>query len=421
MDKALILSVGGTVEPLARTLAEHQPCVVCFFASQQTVVHVGSALEKASRATQGNWRPRAYHTVLADDAEDLIHCYGCALQAASWIQRQDVSPCDVIVDYTGGTKTMTAALALATVGKGYSFSYVGGTDRTKGGLGIVVNGAEVVRARLDPWNLFAVEERRRIALAFNAFQFEAALGIIGDLLDRATLDPPQHRWFEVLRIVCEGYRAWDRFEYAEALDRFNRVRKSLETLAELGPEKEARNLAPTVADHARFLDLLRTEWDGFRKASAAMVRDLVGNAQRRAAEGKFDDAVARLYRATEMIGQIRFQSPPLDSPTGEVPPERIPEFLRDEYCTKYLDADTRKLKLPLFAVYRVLQAIGSVEGKAFFSREDDFRKRLNARNQSLLAHGISPVGCEAYEQFHALLRESFGIGEPPVFPRLSLE
>ena len=26
MDKALILSVGGTVEPLARTLAEHQPC-----------------------------------------------------------------------------------------------------------------------------------------------------------------------------------------------------------------------------------------------------------------------------------------------------------------------------------------------------------------------------------------------------------
>lgn len=420
MEGALIVSVGGTPEPVAKTIAEHRPNVLCFFASQASNINVGPALARAQELIGGSWPKPRHHTVLVDDPEDLVQCYARALACAAWIEPQITGPEAVIVDYTGGTKTMTAALALATVGKGFRFSYVGGGERDKDGVGVVVTGTEVVRAGLDPWRLFAVEERRLIGMAFNAFQFDAALRVIDNLLGRNTLETPQRRWFEALRILCEGYRAWDRFEYGEALDRLRRVQRGLDTIAELGTEEEATSLARSAAEHLAFLEALRTGSDRFRKATPGMICDLIGNAERRAAEGKFDDAVARLYRATEMIAQVRFHAPPLTCSTGEVPPERIPARLRDEYRMKYLDPGTGKLRLPLYAAFRVLQAIGSTEADTFFRREADFDNLLSARNGSLLAHGVSPVRPETYQRFRALLRESFEIAEPPAFPQLAL-
>ncbi len=43
--------------------------------------------------------------------------------------------------------------------------------------------------------------------------------------------------------------------------------------------------------------------------------DLLRNAERRAARGRYDDAAARLYRALEMLAQMRMgaRSPALDS------------------------------------------------------------------------------------------------------------
>lgn len=175
--KELIISLGGSPEPVVKAITIHRPEVVCFFASQQSVGQVGSVLDRAG-ATDQLWRPTAQYTVLTDDSQDLIHCYEKAPQCAAWIEEQGIPPEDVVVDYTGGTKAMTAALALATIGKGYR--------------------------RLQ-------EESKQ----FN--------------------------------VVCRG-----------------------------------------------------------------MVEDLVANADRRATEGKYDDAVARLYRATEMVAQVRFRAKPLE-------------------------------------------------------------------------------------------------------------
>lgn len=38
------------------------------------------------------------------------------------------------------------------------------------------------------------------------------------------------------------------------------------------------------------------------------VQDLILNAERRAVQERYDDAVARLYRAVEMVAQVRLQS-----------------------------------------------------------------------------------------------------------------
>ncbi|OQX91368.1 MAG: hypothetical protein B6D58_08485, partial [candidate division Zixibacteria bacterium 4484_95] len=51
---------------------------------------------------------------------------------------------DIVIDLTGGTKQMSAALALAATEQGLKVSYVGGEERTKDGLGTVVSGTEKI-------------------------------------------------------------------------------------------------------------------------------------------------------------------------------------------------------------------------------------------------------------------------------------
>lgn len=91
-DRALIISVGGTLEPVARALVEHRPAAVCFFASQKTVGQIGLALEKAKELSAGAWRPAAQHTVLAEDAENLVHCYQKAVEGAAWLEAGACGP-----------------------------------------------------------------------------------------------------------------------------------------------------------------------------------------------------------------------------------------------------------------------------------------------------------------------------------------
>jgi hypothetical protein len=57
---------------------------------------------------------------------------------------------------------MSVALALAAVAHGFCFSYVGGgKERTKNGVGIVINGQEQVYSCINPWDFLAVEEKKR--------------------------------------------------------------------------------------------------------------------------------------------------------------------------------------------------------------------------------------------------------------------
>jgi len=170
MGKALICSVGGTVEPLVASIAEHRPELAVFFASEQTIEEIGSVKQRLQeRQVQIKNR-----NVLTRDAQDVLACYEAALQCADLALAGGRPAAEVVVDFTGGTKAMSAALALATVGNGFMFSYVGGSTRSYQGRGVVVSGSERIVQRRDPYMLYAVHERRRPAQYFNGYQFRAA-------------------------------------------------------------------------------------------------------------------------------------------------------------------------------------------------------------------------------------------------------
>ncbi len=158
MMKAMIISVGATPELVVASALEHKPEYICFFASQQSRSLIG----EIRHLIKEKGHETADAEVICDDVNSLVHCYEKALECTDQLIEQDIDPKEVVVDYTGGTKTMTAALTLATFGHGCSFSYVGGKKRTKDGM--VVTGSESVITGISPWEIVAVEKKKRKSL-----------------------------------------------------------------------------------------------------------------------------------------------------------------------------------------------------------------------------------------------------------------
>jgi len=105
--------------------------------------------------------------------------------------------------------------------------------------------------------------------------------------------------------------------------------------------------------------------------------------------------------------------------TSEAPLSAVPEGMRHEYGKLYMDDEKQVLKIPLFGVFRLLQKLDDPAGRQFFANEKEFLRILNARNNSILAHGMQPVKASTYEALDRLIRSSFGIDKIVKFPCLT--
>ncbi|MDP3283903.1 MAG: TIGR02710 family CRISPR-associated CARF protein, partial [Desulfobacterales bacterium] len=217
MAKAMIITVGGTPPPIIKSICEYKPEFVSFFASQDT----SDSIKAIKDETLKKGVIMKSELTLADDVNDLFHCHSKADEAVRRVLDKGYNKDDVIVDYTGGTKNMSVALALAAITHGFCFSYVGGKERTKNGIGIVVNGQEKVYSCINPWDFLAVEEKKKIALLFNQYQFKAAKELIDALCAK---NIKNKSLFKTLGIMVDGYHKWDLFRHKDAIDRFERAK-----------------------------------------------------------------------------------------------------------------------------------------------------------------------------------------------------
>lgn len=411
MTLGLLLSVGGTPEPLIHSLQAYRPDTVCFFASQESIDLVS---EIKKRTTDLNFKD---YKVIIEDINDVTHCYEEALSCCDFFEKEGIPPQDIVVDFTGGTKAMSTALTLLAVSRNYQLSYIGGDQRSKGRLGTVINGCEQVFSQVNPWEILAIDDRKRATLMFNKFQFEAAI----DALDAAILKiqkPGLRRYLEILRDLAKAYMAWDRFKHREASPLLGKGFSELKQYATISDDTEAHSLTCQIQDDLAFLEAFKQESKNFKELSYNHLLDLLANAKRREQEGKYDDGVARLYRCFELLCQLRLKSV-YGIEAGKVAESEIPGTLRDGFCRKYSDASTGKLKLPLQACYRLLSEMGDELGKRYLGEEEHLDVLLFARNSSILAHGFSPIGQDVFNQLWQMLLEFSHIdaAELPRFPQ----
>lgn len=393
----MILGVGETLEPLEFALTEHTPQGVIFIASQRTQVVSAELINRYRAALR-------YHTLLLDDPEDLGEVFRkgrSALQKAlEWEARA------IVADITGGTKTMSAGLVLALTGQGVTFSYVGGVQRDAQGR--VQTGAERLRQLEDPTHRYGLREWEGFKQAWNQFDYRAAQDFLTELLTRP-LTPSEQRFYGHLKGVTEGMLEWDLFYHKAAWQKLEDHLEPALSIAEAwGHGAKVRVLQELQQAKAR----LRAILDREGKPTFALLADLLANARRRASRGRYDDALARLYRAVELAAEAdlfeRHQTVLSD-------PKSYPQ------AAQHLAVQAQKttgLKDRLSLAATIDGVFGQSETlpqRLYAAYLGELGNLLQARHNSILAHGFTPVKQESWEKLYKSL-EGLGLEAAPAWP-----
>ncbi|OPY90893.1 MAG: CRISPR-associated protein (Cas_Cas02710) [Syntrophus sp. PtaU1.Bin208] len=409
MARLMIMSIGGSPEPLKRSIAEHQPERIIFFASHDSILKAGEVLE------QTDPKPKT-ESVITEDPNSLFECYKTARCCVDRAMLSGYSADEIMVDYTGGTKVMTAALILATVGCPYQFNYVGGDVRTKAGLGVVENGHELMYSDMNPWSVFAEEERRQVVLLFNSCRYSA----VGEIIRMAsTRDLPRDisDYFSFVRYLAEGFLLWEQFNHRKAAESLDKGMKNLTNFMKNHSHFQWQSFHDEVQQCSENLKNILLQTDNLKKSHPVLIDDLLNNARRRISAGRYDDAAARIYRALELYGQIIFEEVAGCS-NSNVRRDKIPEAIRDVYIQKYADPQSGIIKLPLHATFQFLQETGHEAGQRYFQKLDEIQKIQSNRNDSILAHGIKSVTKNAVEKILQVVSDFTGFRADFDFPCL---
>jgi len=407
----LICTVGGTSEPIIAAIRHWNPARVLFVHSSDTKTSAEAVTKVAGLLQAGAWDMVELH-----DAQDFGDCVrrmrSLDGQIGPW--RRKGTEYDVIVDFTGGTKCMSAALSLVSRRWPCAFSYVGGTERTKGGIGIVVSDKEDIRVTQNPWNALGYQAIEDACLLFDQHAFMPAANLLAEAR-KAADDNAVRRSLSTFHQLCEGYGLWDRFQHKDAVQRIANVLKNVTDLQAVLGSNHSEAVVRVVRQHQQALQQLLAQ-----PRSRAMVADLLVNARRRQHEGRYDDSVARLYRAIESIAQLALAERHKIPSTDDVALERVPASLRARWAPR---AENGKLLLGLQDAYVLLDELGDSLGKSFtdLGLNDPQRSPLTARNQSILAHGFQPVGRNVFDQLWSAAATLGGFTETelPTFPRLA--
>ena len=145
-----------------------------------------------------------------------------------------------------------------------------------------------------------------------------------------------------------------------------------------------------------------------------LIQDLFLNAQRRAAQGRYDDAVARLYRAIELLAQARLKLG-YQINTGDVKLDNLPATLQGKYKNKV--NNNGKIQLSLRSAYELLVEFNQIKrepfGQLFTENKNKIVDFLRIRNNSILAHGFTPVSEGDYKKaqtfFDSFLKDVFSL------------
>jgi CRISPR-associated protein (TIGR02710 family) len=403
----LVCTVGGSPEPVLSAIRHTGAGRVVFLCSaeggrdgrgSQTMLDGPDGIPARAGLAEGAWEQRI---IAADDPDRaFVECHAVLTELRRRHPRAELR-----CDYTGGTKSMSAALILARIaapGEGVKLQVMTGerqdlkqvTDGTEQPLTLAVDTALAERALARAAALWSSHGYAEAAAVLQPF--------VIDLEHAESVPRPfRERLAQVYR-VSEMLAAWDRFEHARALHLLKTHRLGR------GWSEVERLRAPLdlLADPARRMPLL--------------LLDLCHNALRRAARGQFDDAVARCYRLVEATAQHLLKACDVD--TAAVDLARLPETLREKWGRKL----GPKREAGLLNAWHLLHDLDPERAATrHLWQECQGRKPIDRlqswiehRNFSLLAHGFEPVGEKGWDEVRSWL-DRYWIGA--IWPSLAAD
>ena len=322
-----------------------------------------------------------YEIVILEDIDNFNDCFE-AIEAEIW--KFDIlsdEKHEIIMDYTSGTKTMSSAMACC--GMFYSKDLITVSGDRKNG--IVSLGTESIKYQ----NLYKVYDKislMRMRNHFNANRFYTASKILETIVD---VNLPK----EDLINLVKAYYAWDNMDFEIAYDYLTKV--DLEKLA-------FNDIRDDLKINLKALGtIVRSPHENLK--NCYILASLINNSIRRAEEYKYDDAIARLYRAFELIAQIRLGKYGLKS--SDIDVDILKDKNVDEKFIETLEKTRQdgKIRIGLIKDFELLAELDDDLGKEFIENRNRINNLTIKRNNSILAHGLESLDKDDFDQFEELV------------------
>ena len=411
--KVLICTVGGQAPPVVQAIEQNQPLArvvfLCSTVSEFTEQEAASdrMIAEGSRRSYANHCPHcdrdfttsskspaildevdlaegSFHIERIADPDDLDQVLDACGRAEGWINDQGLSGCEVIANYTGGTKTMTFGLAHHGLRRGWKLEVI----RTQGRHDLIkidTAGASTAQSVSRALSSAAMERAEELIQQCN---FHGAVTVLQSALrDRGVTSADTPRLLQ-RQTKSSMWVAWDAFDFLTA-----------RRIANDDPDLK-RCYASTLGKLVRTVELMEEDegWPaGFD--GTPLVCDILENAQRCAKRQRFDDAVARLYRATELLAQLRLRAR-FNIRTSKLDPEnpQLPLAARRWLGDLAKTTDATVFKIGLRQSYELLIALEDPLGHYYEAQRSRLLQFLKVRNDGFHAHGLTPIDHKSWRK-----------------------
>jgi CRISPR-associated protein (TIGR02710 family) len=375
------------VQSCSFAILSYKPEHIIYFCSPESRDLVPE-IEQGCRDIRGI-NPPLSEICLIEDPNDFSRSFEVIYGVCTLFQEFEI-----VIDASTGTKSMIMAASIVSFLTRNPVAHVTGEKHA----GLVIPGTE----RMKEMTLFPAYDRllfNEAIAQFNKNLYGGALELLNGISTIAERD--------IYYTVFSAYYFWDKLNYPEAF----RYLQNASDINEAIPFN--RDFLQTL------IDLERKDDEEHPKKEQSRIKqekylyilvDLLNNAKRRIDEQRYDDALARLYRVVELLSQVLLLRWSIDDIEGKIRFSDLRKILRDknDISTYARRADNKGIiRIGLRSKFMLLEDLGMQGAGAYYQHLEPF---LRIRNDSILAHGLSPVRADLayqmWEEVYSITRKA---------------
>lgn len=425
----LILSVGTSYEPLILNISLLNPKYVLFLYTRETEYILDKIVEHLQLKSM------VYQKRVVDATDPLSVYYEIKQAYLSWER-----PSKVYIDFTGGTKTMSAAAALAGSLIDVQLVYVG-TEKYLPDFRKPEPGSEVLYYIDNPVEIFGDLELEKVFTLIERYNYAGAADKLQYLKENIP-DPLNRQQINFVYLLVRIYEKWDALEFGSAYEMMEQLLKELKrdyrmhkNILMMDFQQSLMNQFKLLAQLQKIPEFIAAKEQFHilesKSIMSALTFTMYTNAIRREKQEKYDMATLLLYRLLEMIEQSRLMSYGIyitKPEYGRTDFSKAAEcyqnlekneqinLLKGKVCEirKNLFKGMQENYLPhpiaLLDGFILLAGLGDpmlAEDGKVGSQLQRIRTMVFLRNNSIFAHGLGPVKKSDYYRFRNFVHEMF--------------
>ncbi len=379
--QGLLLTVGFSPEPLILSITGLRPERVHFLCTRESEKHLDRIIEETGLRASSYTRD----VVERKNGEDVYQCV--RRRWSEWgFPRGSVA-----VDITGGTKAMVGGCATAASFLGLDLLYIDSEYGWKHRKSLP--GSERPVILKNPFEVFGDLEERDALTFFRTHNYQAAQKIYASLAEKA----PNPRPFEAKMKLAMALHHWDSFEYKKAYKQIKNVEDDRKKFSLSLPELRlgALEVLSKLDGDSNFTEFIKQP-----DHASMLAADLLANSRRRAEQGRYDDAILRVYRVLELTSQhLLLCRHDIDTGNVKSPGEDVEARFREASKEIYGDRGARGIadKLGLVDGWLLLHVLGDIP----MEKVKEINERVSVRNNLMIEHRSGHGTDKGYNKFYS--------------------